>query len=1623
MSLLLLLFCIVAPIPEDIGTGVERGQARLQLVGSVVGAFQWWRSYFEERTLFSSRGDTVFKFRFRDYSFPCPDYYHRRHRYRRLPKVMRLRWPLGGYLNRCLPEAVRERWWFGQWLYNLSYRVKMTGRAHHWRYPRHLWLRRRIERRSGYVKQIHWSRMPEWVDLDDRSTMEQVDDHWNDIIREPDCIFGPGKLDAFIDSIDPLQYFELASRDLRHTTSVKMKGKPSFPCDPKVTVDLKPIKRVPRSRRSGARAVLRPRRVHCHHFSLVKRRACVAAIQLREGARFLSSSACKSSVIGKEKELAPVIVDTGASITLTPCRGDFIEFEQCQQSLSTVDSTCKVAGRGIICWTLTDATGNAVQMEMPALYVPSSDVRLMSPQSALQALNDGQREQHRKNNFYGDEEKLVLQIHSRSCFKEEGQFHELTLPYNRFNNLPMIYDVRNEKTRIRFNLAVSMRDLDEYQATLNVCERANGNLSPPQKELKLWHDRLVHADQLRVQQLFKMQVFTDSTEKPVLPSKFKSTKSPYHTPPCKCAACEIAKAKRQPQGRRVHDAVDMKLKQGDLRPGDCVSTDQYESRFGGRLGHTFGKEKKEMKYTGGTIFVDHASGYIKVVNQVSLRGHETISGKQAFEREAHLYGVTVKHYRSDNGIFASDLVKKHCDARNQTYDFSGTGAHHQNAVAERAIGTVTRYARAILIHAAIYWPEQVAPELWPQAIEYAVWVYNRLPRSHGYSPLEIFAQTKMDHEELRRAKVWGCPVYVLEPKLQDGKKVPKWAKRARRGRFVGFSSRHSSVVGMILNLSTGKISPQYHVVYDELFQTVPSLETGVDPRNHLTDEDFLDLFQNRERYYDEDDVDDDGNPIEPPPLPDEWLDDDELREREENRQLRQRQRQADNWLGRGRDREQTGSQAPEGATEGLQVPEGDDDGVVLPQDVEEDPPSVQQPPGPPPPPEPPPSPQDRPRSRAGRPYREGWKRGRHQGHDYQRMGKFAQDSEDSGSVGACMMAARPPAGIRNKKGVFGRFQHHPKQQIRKEKLTQGMIASLDWSTVVDSLGTGELGAFSAAMQDSRVDDEVEEFDPRILAAKIAHDNNDTPNWNQAMNGPYSEEYWEAAQVEIDTLERQMKAWDVVPRTDDMNVLGSTWAFKCKRFPDGSVRKFKGRFCVRGDQQIEGVDFTETYSPVVQWSTIRVMEVLSLILDLKTAQADVTAAFLHAPLDEGENVYVQMPRGFSKPGHVLKLRRSLYGLRQSPRNFGRYMKSKLESIGIMQSELDECLFVGRKVVLVTWVDDVLLYSPKDEWINETIAELREAGIDISRESDTAGFLGVDIKRGTTSIDDEHRPSIEMTQTGLIDRIVTALGLDDAECGSCHTPADSVLGKCEDADRFDDNYNYASVVGMMLYLAGHTRPDITFAVHQCARFSFGPRHPHGVALKRIGKYLKNTRDKGIILNPSKEIKIDAYPDADFAGLWGHEDSQDPVCVKSRTGFVICVADCPVVWASKLQTEISTSTMEAEYVALGTCCRSLFPIIRTVKGIAEAINLDAKEVTEMHVQLHEDNAGALTLAKLEYPRMTPRTKWYAVKYHWFRTMLAPNKVELRKIDTKIQKGDLFTKPFARLRFEELRKLVLGW
>jgi len=199
-------------------------------------------------------------------------------------------------------------------------------------------------------------------------------------------------------------------------------------------------------------------------------------------------------------------------------------------------------------------------------------------------------------------------------------------------------------------------------------------------------------------------------------------------------------------------------------------------------------------------------------------------------------------------------------------------------------------------------------------------------------------------------------------------------------------------------------------------------------------------------------------------------------------------------------------------------------------------------------------------------------------------------------------------------------------------------------------------------------------------------------------------------------------------------------------------------------------------------------------------------------------------------------------------------------------------------------------------------------------------------------------------------------------------------------------------------------------------------HEKAIIRICRYLKGTQDEGLIYKPSLEMTVDCYVDADFAGLYGHENPSDPLCVKSRTGFVITVANCPVLWQSKLQTETALSTMEAEIVALAHSCHELFPIMDMVMLLGTRVGLPLKETT-MNVSIHEDNAGALVLAETLPPQFTPRSKHYAIKTIWFREQIVMRKIKLVKIDTVEQLGDLFTKGLTRVTFEYLRRKLLGW
>jgi hypothetical protein len=237
---------------------------------------------------------------------------------------------------------------------------------------------------------------------------------------------------------------------------------------------------------------------------------------------------------------------------------------------------------------------------------------------------------------------------------------------------------------------------------------------------------------------------------------------------------------------------------------------------------------------------------------------------------------------------------------------------------------------------------------------------------------------------------------------------------------------------------------------------------------------------------------------------------------------------------------------------------------------------------------------------------------------------------------------------------------------------------------------------------------------------------------------------------------------------------------------------------------------------------------------------------------------------------------------------------------------------------------------------------------------------------------------------------------------------------------EKWDYASVVGMLMYLSSNSRPDIAFAVHQCAHFSFNPKKRHEEALKRIVRYLKVTKDRGLNFTPSEKFAVDCYVDADYAGLWRYEDDQDPVSVKSRTGYILIFAGCPLLWVSKLQTEVALSTLEAEYIALSQSMRDLIPARRLIEEILPPFGINL-ESTKTHSTVFEDNEGAIALANS--PKMTLRTKHIGIKYHFFREHVKSGNIGIQHVSSENQIADVFTKGLTVIKFERLRKKLLGW
>lgn len=532
---------------------------------------------------------------------------------------------------------------------------------------------------------------------------------------------------------------------------------------------------------------------------------------------------------------------------------------------------------------------------------------------------------------------------------------------------------------------------------------------------------------------------------------------------------------------------------------------------------------------------------------------------------------------------------------------------------------------------------------------------------------------------------------------------------------------------------------------------------------------------------------------------------------------------------------------------------------------------------------------------------------------------------------------------------------------------------------------------------------------------------DTLTWNEAMTDAAHVDDWRAAALkEIRELEAK-DCWEVVSKSSaKTKIIPVTWVFRRKRSPDGQFRKFKARFCVRGDLMSDDL---ETFAPVVSWSTVRTFLVLAMTLKWVTVSADWANAFVQATLDEP--IWIHIPRGFIDDKGAdccLKLKKSLYGTNVAPRLWWQHLRKALLSpaIGMKESPHDQCLLYRPGLLMVLYVDDAGLAAPTRAGIDHFVKQLKDLGFDVDIEDDFSEYLGI-------KIDDLPDGTKKMSQMGLIQKTLKAAKMED--CNPNWVPAAQVsLGADPDGEPHDQSkWHYASIVGMLLYIANNTRPDISYAVSSVARFVNNPKKSHASAVQTILRYLKRTQNMGIIVKPDGTFDLKVWVDADFAGLHGREAVRSADCARSRLGYIITLGGVLLTWRTNLITEICLSTLEAEYVALVNSLRSVIPIRNLIIDLLKFLKLPQASNPVLRCTVFEDNQGAFLLANNQ--RITARTKYFCVKWHFFWSYVYhPDRnpdgwLIVEKCPTEEQNADYLTKGLSREVFEKNRQRVQGW
>jgi hypothetical protein len=509
---------------------------------------------------------------------------------------------------------------------------------------------------------------------------------------------------------------------------------------------------------------------------------------------------------------------------------------------------------------------------------------------------------------------------------------------------------------------------------------------------------------------------------------------------------------------------------------------------------------------------------------------------------------------------------------------------------------------------------------------------------------------------------------------------------------------------------------------------------------------------------------------------------------------------------------------------------------------------------------------------------------------------------------------------------------------------------------------------------------------------------------EALASPQADQWKLAMEDEMRSLE-QNETWTLTKLPAGRQPIQNRWVFKLKLDGDGAVRRYKARLVAKGFTQRPGIDFEETFSPVVKHDSLRAVLAVAAERDLNMLQLDVKTAFLNGDLNE--ELYMTQPTGFvasGREGEVCKLNRSIYGLKQASRAWNIKIHGFLIKFGFIRSSADPCVYIKKEedclTIIAIWVDDGLICGSDIKRL-DSVVEYLSQNFEMTCEPVDC-FVGIQIVR------DRGRRTIHLSQENYIARLLEKFNLSD--CHARIVPADPFtrLSKNNGQDTSSEEEDlarlYREAVGALIYAVTCTRLDISWAVSQVAQFSSRPTRAHWEAVKRILAYLKGTQTHGVTYGDTSagEGVLQAYSDADFAA---NVDDR-----RSTTGVVLMLNGGPVSWKSKRQSCVSLSTTESEYVAAAAAAKEIVWMRRLLQ------DLGCNQLKPTY--LFCDNQSAIKLVR--NPQFHQRTKHIDVKFHFIRDLQEDKVIDVVYVNSEGQLADLLTKGLDGPRFRKLREEI---